>query len=68
VYACKTTGTHHDSFILIFFFVGGEIFAPVLTGLGANPASCTMGNASFPGVERPGPGVNHPNPTSAAVK
>jgi len=32
--------------------VGGTIFsAPVQTGPGAHPASCTMDTGSFPGVE-----------------
>jgi hypothetical protein len=31
-----------------------RIFAPVQTGPGAHPASCTMGTGSFPGVKRPG--------------
>jgi hypothetical protein len=32
--------------------VGGARFSvPVQTGPGAHPASCTMGNGSFPGVE-----------------
>ena len=30
---------------------GGEISAPVQTGPGAHPASCTMGTGSFPGVK-----------------
>ena len=30
---------------------GGRIFAPVQTGPGAHPASCTMGTGSFPGVK-----------------
>jgi len=35
--------------------VGARFSAPVQTGLGAYPASCTMGTGSFPGVEeRPG--------------
>jgi hypothetical protein len=29
----------------------GEIYAPVQTGPGAHPVSCTMGTGSFPGVE-----------------
>jgi hypothetical protein len=29
------------------------------TGLGAHPASFTMGSGSFPGVKRPGRGVDH---------
>jgi hypothetical protein len=67
VYACKTPGTYHRSLILIFIF-GGEIFAPVQTGPGANPASYTMDTGFFPGVDRPGSGVNHPHPSSAEVK
>jgi hypothetical protein len=47
----------------------GERFsAPVQTGPGAYPASCTMGYGSFPGVKRPGRGVDHPPPSSAEVK
>ena len=42
--------------------------APVLTGSGAHPASYTMGTGSFPGVKRPGRGVDHPPPSSAEVK
>ena len=42
--------------------------APVQTGLGAHPASCTMGTGSLPGVKRPGRGVDHPPPSSAQVK
>jgi hypothetical protein len=41
--------------------------APAQTGLGAHPASYTMGTGSFPGVKRPGRGVDHP-PSSADVK
>jgi len=41
---------------------------PVHTGSGAHPASCTMGTGPFPGVKRPGRGVDHPPPTSAEVK
>ena len=33
----------------------------------AYPASCTMGTGSFPGVKRPGRGVDPP-PSSAEVK
>jgi hypothetical protein len=42
--------------------------APVQTGPGASPASCTMGTGSFPGVKRPRRGVDHPPPSSAEVK
>jgi hypothetical protein len=31
--------------------VGARFSAPVQTGTGAHPASCTMGTGSFPGVE-----------------
>jgi hypothetical protein len=31
--------------------VGARFSAPVQTGRGAHPASCTMGTGSFPGVE-----------------
>ena len=37
--------------------------APVQTGPGAHPASCTMGTGSFPGVKRPGRGADHPSPS-----
>jgi hypothetical protein len=30
--------------------VGARFSAPVQTGTGAHPASCTMGTGSFPGV------------------
>ena len=42
--------------------------APVQAGLGAYLASCTMDTGSFPGVKRPGRGVDHPPPSSAEVK
>jgi hypothetical protein len=41
---------------------------PTQTGSGAQPASYTMGNGSFPGVKRPGRGVDHQPPSSAEVK
>ena len=40
--------------------VGARFFSPVQTGPGVQPASCTMGTASFPGVKRPRRGVDHP--------
>jgi hypothetical protein len=46
----------------------GRDFLPVQTGLGAHPASCTMGTGSFPGVKRPGRGVDHPPPSCVEVK
>jgi hypothetical protein len=39
---------------------GGEFSLTVQTGPGAHPASYTMGTGSFPGVKRPGRGVDHP--------
>ena len=46
---------------------GARFSAPVQTGPGAHPASCTMGTGSFPGVKR-GQDVNlTPHPTSSAV-
>ena len=47
---------------------GARFSAPVRTGPGAHPASCTMGTGSFPGVKRPERGVDHPPSSSAAVK
>ena len=37
-----------------------RLSAPVETGPGTHPASYTMGTGAFPGVKRPGRGVNHP--------
>jgi hypothetical protein len=48
--------------------VGARFSAPVQTGPGAHPASYTMGTGSFPGVKRPGRGVDHPPPYSAEVR
>ena len=39
---------------------GTRFSAPVPTGPGAHPASCTMGTGSFPGVKQSGHGVDHP--------
>jgi len=39
--------------------VGARFSAPVQTGPGAHPSSYTMGTGSFPGVKRPGRGVDH---------
>ena len=48
---------------------GGLRFsAPVKTGPGAHPASCTIGTGSFLGLKQPGCGVDHPPPSSAKVK
>jgi hypothetical protein len=40
--------------------VGARFSAPVQTGPGAHPASCTMGTGSFPGVKRPGCDADDP--------
>ena len=46
---------------------GARFSAPVQTGPGAHPASCTMGTGSFPrGKERPGRDTD-PSPPSSAV-
>jgi hypothetical protein len=47
---------------------GAKFSAPVQTGSGVHPASCTKGTGSFPGVKRPERGVDHPPPSSAEVK
>ena len=51
----------------IEFLWAARFSAPVQTCLGAHPASYSMGTGSFPGVKRPGRGVNQP-PSSAEVK
>jgi hypothetical protein len=48
--------------------VGASFFAHVQTGPGAHPAPCTMGTWSFPGVKRPGRGVDHPHVPGAEVE
>ena len=50
------------------FLVGARFSAPVRTIPEAHPASYTMGTRSFPGVKRPGLGIDHPHPSSAEVK
>ena len=47
--------------------VGARFSAPVQTGPVAQPSSCTMGSGSFPGLKRPGRGVDHPPHLSAEV-
>jgi hypothetical protein len=46
----------------------GRFSAPVQTGSGAHPAFYTMSTGSFPGVKRPGRGVDYPFPSNAEVK
>ena len=48
--------------------VGARFSATVQTGPEAHPASYTLGTGSFPGVKRPGRGVDHPPTSSAEVK
>ena len=43
--------------------VGPRFSAPVQTGPGAHPASCTMGTGSFPGAKRSGRGSDHLPPS-----
>ena len=42
--------------------------APIRTGPGAHTASCTMGTGSFPGVKRPGRGVDNPPHLAPSLK
>ena len=48
--------------------MGARFSASVQTGPGAHPVSYAMGTGCFPGVKRPGRGVDHPPPSSAEVK
>ena len=48
--------------------VGAIFSAFVQPDPGTRPASYTMGTGAFPGVKRPGRGVDHPPPSSAEVK
>jgi hypothetical protein len=50
------------------FPVGVRFSTPVQTDRGAHPASYAMGIGSFPGVNRPGRGVDHPPLCSAEFK
>ena len=47
---------------------GARFSALVQTGPRAHPASYTVRTASFPGVNRPGRGIDHPHLSSAEVK
>ena len=48
--------------------VEARFSAPVQTGLGAHPASCTMRTGSFQVVKRPGRVVEHPPPSSTDIR
>ena len=47
---------------------GARFSAPVQTGPGAHPASCTMGTGSFPVVKRPGCDADHPTYLEPSLK
>jgi len=48
--------------------VGTRLSAPVQAGPGAHPSSYKISTWSFPVLNRPGRGVDHPSPSSAEVK
>jgi hypothetical protein len=48
--------------------VVARLTAPVQNDPGAYPTSYTIGDRSFPGVKRPGNGVDYTPPSSAEVK
>jgi len=48
--------------------VGARFSASIQPDPGAHPASYAMGISSFPGVKRPGRGIDHPPPSSAEVE
>jgi hypothetical protein len=67
----ETTTIRHTDHIITHYMIyhpsdliesrwGARFFAHVQTGSGAHPASCTMGTGSFPGVNRPRRGADHP--------
>ena len=47
---------------------GRDFPHPFRPALESHPASCAMGTGSFPGVKRPGRGVDHPSPSNDEVK
>ena len=48
--------------------MGARFSAPVQTGPGAHATSSTMSRGSFPGVKRPGGGVDHSPASRTLVK
>jgi len=48
--------------------LGARFSAPVQTGRGAYPASWTMGTGTFPGLKRPGRGVDQPSHLAPRLK
>ena len=47
---------------------GARLSAPVQTGPGAHPASCTIDTGYFPAVKRPWRGVDHPSRLAPRLK
>jgi len=47
---------------------GARFSSPVQSGSGTHPASYAMGTGSFPGVKRPGRGVDYPSPSNDEVE
>jgi hypothetical protein len=47
---------------------GARFSTPVQTGPGVHLASYTVGTGSFPGVKRPGRGVDQPPPVAPRLK
>jgi hypothetical protein len=60
IYACMYVCVCVYVYVYVHVWMGARFSAPVQTGTGAQPASYTMGAGYFPGVERPGRGVDHP--------
>jgi len=54
------THRNENMYSTVKYTVGVRFSTPVQTGPGAHPVSFTMSNGSFPGVKRPGRGVDHP--------
>jgi len=48
--------------------VEARFYAPIQTGPGAQPSSCTISTGSFPVVKRPGRAADNSQPSSAVVK
>jgi len=61
--------------VLVLFLLGDSptseflfLYSAMKWSPGAHTAPYTMGTGSFPGVKRPGRGVDQPPPSSAEVK
>jgi hypothetical protein len=59
----RSTTVPQDHNIIMYYYNNIVLPGPV-----AHPASCTIGTWSFPGVKRPGRGVDHPPPSSTEVE